>query len=103
WNTITVKYGRRLRQLFALPDGDALQRRLDDMANEEYQRILRSPANEVRDRLCDEPSTRAPLRRLLDGMSDEGIALAVRDLGGHDLVDLRDALRQADATRDQPT
>ena len=43
WQTITVKYGRRLRELFDRPDGDALRRRIDTMSNEEYQRMLRSP------------------------------------------------------------
>ncbi len=44
WETITVKYGRRLRELFARPGGEALRRRIDEMPNEEYQRLLRSPA-----------------------------------------------------------
>src|SRR6201995_4233353 len=46
WQTITVKYGRRLRALFEQPGGEALRDRIDAMANEEYQRLLRSPAAE---------------------------------------------------------
>ncbi len=41
WQTITVKYGRRLRELFARDGGEALRRRIDEMPNEEYQRLLR--------------------------------------------------------------
>ena len=43
WQTIVVKYGRLLRELFARKGGEALQRRIDSMGNEEYQRLLRSP------------------------------------------------------------
>ena len=45
WHTITVKYGRRLRALFDRPGGDTLRHRIDAMANEEYQRLLRSPTD----------------------------------------------------------
>ncbi len=41
WNTITLKYGARLRELFALDDGELLERRIDAMSNEEYQHLLR--------------------------------------------------------------
>src|SRR5207237_2747575 len=48
WQTITVKYGRKLRALFALDGGEALRDRIDNMGNEEYQRVLRSHAPELR-------------------------------------------------------
>ena len=51
WETITVKYGKRLRTLFARDGGEALQERLDKMGNEEYQSCLRTPASDVRERL----------------------------------------------------
>ena len=41
WQTITVKYGRWLRELFAREGGEALRERIDSMPNEEYQRLLR--------------------------------------------------------------
>ena len=42
WQTIVVKYGRILRELFERPGGGSLRRRIDAMTNEEYQRLLRS-------------------------------------------------------------
>src|SRR5215472_6363590 len=51
WHTITVKYGRWLRELFARPGGEALRRRIDEMPNEEYQRLLRATAGDLRERL----------------------------------------------------
>src|SRR5437763_3749103 len=44
WQVITVKYGRWLRELFERPGGTALRRRIDEMPNEEYQRLLRASA-----------------------------------------------------------
>ncbi len=44
WQTITVKYGRWLRELFDRAGGQALRRRIDEMPNEEYQWLLRSSA-----------------------------------------------------------
>ena len=41
---MTVKYGRRLRELFERDGGEALRRRIDAMPNEEYQRLLRADA-----------------------------------------------------------
>src|SRR3954465_2765221 len=51
WQTITVKYGRVLRALFARPGGEGLRARIDAMSNEEYQRMLHSPDGELRERL----------------------------------------------------
>src|SRR3954470_11227182 len=52
WQTVTVKYGRWLRELFERPGGTALRQRIDRMPNEEYQRLLRSNATELRERLA---------------------------------------------------
>ena len=44
WQTITVKYGSRLDELFERPGGPELRKRIDGMPNEEYQRLLRADA-----------------------------------------------------------
>jgi pyruvate dehydrogenase E1 component len=103
WQTITVKYGRRLRALFERDGGEALQRRIDEMSNEEYQRLLRAPAAQTRERLLGERGERRALGRVLDDLDDDELAHAVRDLGGHDLADLLGALCAADAASDRPT
>ena len=103
WQTITVKYGHRLRELFGRPDGDALRRRIDEMSNEEYQRMLRTPTDGLRARLAGEGRERPALERLLADLEDREIALAVRDLAGHDLGDLLAAFAEADAARDRPS
>ena len=103
WQTITVKYGRRLRDLFGRPGGDALRDRIDTMSNEEYQRLLRSPSTEVRDRLIGDDQHRRSLEKVLADLDDADVATAVRDLGGHDLADLLDAFDLAYRSTDRPT
>ncbi len=102
WRTITVKYGRWLRELFARPGGEALRDRIDRMPNEEYQRLLRSPAAELRERLPGSGPVQRDVARVIRDLSDSEVLAAIRDLGGHDLADLREALRQADAAHDRP-
>jgi pyruvate dehydrogenase E1 component len=87
WHCVMVKYGPRLAA------HAALRERIDLMPNEEYQRLLRAPAPELRERL--EVDT--------GGLDDAALLATFRDLGGHDLGALLDGYRQADAVRDRPT
>ena len=103
WRTITVKYGRRLRELFARPGGEALRVRIDEMTNEEYQRLLRSPAEELRERLPGSGAGKLDVARVVRDLDDGEVLEAIRDLGGHDLADLLDAFRAADEAHDRPS
>jgi pyruvate dehydrogenase E1 component len=103
WQTITVKYGRWLRELFARDGGGALRRRIDHMPNEEYQRLLRSAPGELRERLPGSGRGARDVARLIGEVDDDELLRAVRDLGGHDLGDLLDAFAQADAVTDRPS
>ena len=103
WHVITVKYGRQLGELFERDGGAELRRRIDEMTNEEYQRMLRASADELRERLPEAGPDRRPLQKLVDELDDEQLMSAIRDLGGHDLGMLLDALAQADAVIDRPS
>jgi pyruvate dehydrogenase E1 component len=103
WQTTTVKYGRWLRELFERPGGGALRRRIDDMPNEEYQRLLRSTAGELRDRLPGTGRGAGEIARLIAELNDDDLLRAIRDLGGHDLADLLEAFAGADAVTDRPS
>jgi pyruvate dehydrogenase E1 component len=103
WHTIMVKYGRRLRELFGRPGGEVLRRRIDEMPNEEYQRLLRSTAGELRERLPGSAPGRRDLARMIADISDDELLRAIRDLAGHDLNDLLEAFAQADAVSDRPS
>ncbi|MGA3221907.1 MAG: pyruvate dehydrogenase [Acidimicrobiales bacterium] len=103
WNTITLKYGARLRELFALDGGELLERRIDSMSNEEYQYLLRLPANALRDALSGTGPERPGISRLLGHLDDKAVAATLRNLGGHDLGDLLEAFAAADRVTDRPS
>ncbi|MFD0683496.1 transketolase-like TK C-terminal-containing protein [Actinomadura fibrosa] len=95
WQVLTVKYGRLLEELFRRPGGDALRRRIDEMTNPEYQRLLRCDAAQLRERLPDGDA----LRDLVSTLDDATLHAAIRNLGGHDLGALRQAFDEIDDTR----
>jgi pyruvate dehydrogenase E1 component len=103
WQTIVVKYGRILRELFERPGGGSLRRRIDAMTNEEYQRLLRSSDEELRGRLRGDGRMRKDIDRVVADLDDAQLRAAVRDLGGHDLADLLEAFRAADLVTDRPS
>jgi pyruvate dehydrogenase E1 component len=98
WQTITVKYGRRLDALFERSGGSDLRRRIDEMPNEEYQRLLRSTPEELRERL---PDGNGALKALVGELDDGELRAGLRDLGGHDLGALIEAYRRVE--HDRPT
>ncbi len=87
WHTVMVKYGPRLRER------PALRARIDAMPNEEYQRLLRADAQQLRTRIEVD----------VDDLDDTDLLATFRDLGGHDLAGLIDGYRQADEVRDRPS
>src|SRR3954463_9700984 len=87
WHTVMVKYGPLLQKR---PE---LRARIDAMPNEEYQRLLRAAASELRTRI-EGPG---------DDLGAPELLATFRDLGGHDLAGLLDGYRQADAVRDRPS
>ncbi|HET8976880.1 MAG TPA: pyruvate dehydrogenase [Solirubrobacteraceae bacterium] len=103
WQTITVKYGRWLRELFGRPGGEALRARIDEMRNEEFQRLLRADAAQLRERLPGTGSGARELARLVSDLDDDELMRAIRDLAGHDLSDLLAAFAQADGATDRPS
>ncbi|WP_238694248.1 transketolase-like TK C-terminal-containing protein [Nocardioides daphniae] len=98
WQVITLKWGSTISRLFDLPGGDELRTRLEEMPNEEYQRMLRVAPDEIAARIVGETGSQA-LRDLLSGIDPATLAVAVRDLGGHDIGLLLDAYRTVDPGR----
>jgi pyruvate dehydrogenase E1 component len=103
WNTLTVKYGSILRDLFARDGGDLLRKRIDAMGNEEYQHLLRTRPAELRDALAGAGPARKGILELLTDVDDQGVLAALENLGGHDLGDLIGALAEADRVTDRPS
>ena len=103
WHTINVKYGRRLDALFERDEGEELRRRIDEMPNEEYQRLLRANPVELRERLPGDGAGGRAVGKLIGDLDDLELTRAFRDLGGHDLGALLDAFAEADSVQDRPS
>ena len=95
WQVLTVKYGRILEELFTRHGGDALRRRIDEMANPEYQRLLRCTPSQLRERLPDTPE----LTALVGDLDDSTLHAAIRNLGGHDMRAVGEVFAEIDDTR----
>jgi pyruvate dehydrogenase E1 component len=101
WQVIILKYGQLLTGLFGRPGGAELRRRIDEMTNPEYQRLLRLDAAALRERLprADDGGTDAALAGLVKELDDATLLAAIRNLAGHDLVSLDAAFGAIDDTR----
>jgi pyruvate dehydrogenase E1 component len=77
--------------------------RLDEMSNEEYQRLLRAEPQAVRARIVGEGHGRRNIERVLADLNDVEVSNVLRDLGGHDVEDLLEAYRAADTATDGPS
>ena len=99
WQVITVRFGRLLEELFTRSGGPAFRRRILDMPNPEYQRLLRCTATELRERLPGAGPEAYEIASLLGDLDDATLLAAIRNLGGHDLASLREAYTQIDDTR----
>jgi len=99
WQVITVRFGRLLEELFARLGGDALRRRILEMPNPEYQRLLRCNAEGLRARLPGDGADAGAVSQLIAGLDDHTLVRAISNLGGHDLDSLRSAYAQIDDTR----
>jgi pyruvate dehydrogenase E1 component len=105
WQVIEAKYGSRLGERMAGHGGAALRRRIDDMANEEYQVLIRRPGAEAI-AACIEGAPagdRDDLVKALAGLDDGDVPGVLADLGGHDPDALLHALATADADRSRPS
>jgi len=98
WQVVILKWGQIIREVFDRPGGDELRERLEQMPNEEYQRILRADTDDVAGRIMTATGS-AQLRDLLVSMPAADLAAAVRDLGGHDLGLLADTFHDVDMHR----
>jgi len=99
WQVITLKYGHLLNNLFASPGGEHLRHRIDEMSNPEYQRLLRSSAAELRERLPGTGEGSPAIAALLAELDDDQALQVIRGLGGHDIPSLVQAFDDIDDTR----
>ena len=103
WRVVELKYGRRLRAAFAEPGGELLRTRIDAMPNQEYQQLFAASDEQIVEALERplSPGDRQRLARVLEPHRG-AVGTLIRDLGGHDIVDVLETLRETRES-DRPT
>ncbi len=98
WQVVEAKYGRRLHALFDRPEGPALRRHIDEMANEDYQALFTVPQPQLRDRFL--AGADPAVKRAIEDVPDAELRRTLTDLGGHDIAQLLSAFQTV--TWDRP-
>lgn len=102
WDVIQVRHGNRRLDLFKKPGGDAFRNFLEnELEDYELQALLLVHDMKALKKgiIKDHPS----LKKFLDSISDEELFSALRDLGGHDILALADAMVESKKNSRKPT
>lgn len=102
WDVIQVQHGHLRQKLFAKPGGEQFKNFLEnDLEDYEFQALLLvQDMKALKKGIVKE---HAGLKKFLDGISDEELYLALRDLGGHDIVALAEAMVESKKNPRKPT
>ena len=96
WQVVDAKYGKRLQAAFAEPKGELLRQAIDDMSNDVYQRLLRVDAITLREWLPRTSHHPDDMAKFISRWDDQELQDLIRNLGGHDFAELRDAFAKID-------
>ena len=97
WQVIEAKYGKNLQRVFVQDKGELLKDAIDDMPNELYQRLLRVPADTLREWIPRMSKFPRDLEKFLSQWDDNQLQSLIRNLGGHDFEMLREAFTEAES------
>ena len=98
WRVVTLKYGKRQREAFKKPGGQALEGWIDSCPNADFAALTYQGGAAWRARLHADLGAKAQTRKLIDSYDDEGLARLMTNLGGHCIETLIDAF---DAAQDE--
>ena len=92
WHVIQVRHGRKRLELFQRPGGDAFRNFLEnELEDFEFQALLLvKDMAALKKGIAKEHPT---MKKFLDNVSEEDLYLALRDLGGHDILELAAAMQ----------
>ena len=102
WEVIQVRHGQKRLELFKRPDGEIFKQFLEeDLTDYELQALLL---------VKDMPALRKglekahpKLKKFLSNVSDDELFWGLRDLGGHDILLLAEAMEKSKESKRKPT
>ena len=102
WKVVTLKYGRKLQEVFTRPGGFSLRGWIDDCPNSIYSALTFQGGAAWREAILHDMRRSKAVRAIIDPLSDDALAALMTNLAGHDLGSLTEAFGTA-AQTDQPT
>ncbi len=102
WKVVTLKYGRKLQEVFTRPGGFSLRGWIDDCPNSIYSALTFQGGAAWREAILHDMRRSKTVRAMIDPLSDDALAALMTNLAGHDLGSLTEAFSAA-AQTDQPT
>ena len=102
WKVVTLKYGRKLQEVFTRPGGFSLRGWIDDCPNSIYSALTFQGGAAWREAILHDMRRSKTVRAIIDPLSDDELAALMTNLAGHDLGALTEAFGAA-AQTDQPT
>jgi pyruvate dehydrogenase E1 component len=101
WRVVTLKHGRRQRDAFARPGGQALKEWIEDCSNVDYAALTYQGGEAWRVRLKRDLARNPAALALIDSFDDPALAGLMVNLGGHCVETLAEAF--AGAQDERPT
>jgi pyruvate dehydrogenase E1 component len=101
WRVVALKYGRRLEEAFARPDGEQLRDWIDACPNGLYSMLVYQGGAGWRRQLARDLNRFPGIRAILDSHDDAALHALMTNLGGHDMATVLDAFAAIDD--DRPT
>ncbi len=95
WRVLTLKHGKRQKEVFARPGGQAIADWIDQCPNAEFAALTYQGGAAWRERLVQALGTTSKTARLIASFSDEDLADLMTNLGGHCIETLMEAFDQA--------
>jgi pyruvate dehydrogenase E1 component len=102
WDVIQVRHGHKRLELFKRPDGEVFQKFLEeDLQDYEFQALLLVKDMAALRKGLEKAHTK--LKKFLSNVSDTELFWALRDLGGHDILLLAEAMLKSKENKRKPT
>jgi len=101
WQVCTLKYGKRLQAAFRRPDGEALERWIDDCPNSRYSALVYKGGAAWRAALQEDLGHLAGIRALLEEHDDDRLHGLMTNLAGQDMAAVLEAFDSVED--DRPT
>lgn len=95
WRVETLKWSKRQLTAFARPGGEALRNWIETAPNDLYSALTYQGGKAWRERLGADLADDAKALKLIDGYSDDDLALVMTELGGHCLETILEAFERA--------